>query len=322
MPRPPSISPELMITFVTIVRTEGDATYASEILKINQPSMSKRLAFLQHAGRILRKPWIERIGKTWHLTEEGRRVLPAVEELVHRYRLLTESLEEDRPAVVFGTGSGTAINLAREAMKAFREKNPDLFVRITARSAKARIEGVSNGSLDLACVRLAEQDILDIAHRPLHVEELYDETMVLAAIEGVPGLEEFYSVTDKTIPPKSLTKFPLILPEPDSGLRRDFDRRCRDASVLDRLRIAVEAGPWTSLLQYVKDGFGVGLLPRSAIGNAEGLVVKALPPKLAPPNVIRVIARRQAGSENLDLNPTTGYAFLECLRSVAKSQQV
>ena len=84
MPRPPSISPELMTTFVTVVRTEGDATRAAELLNINQPSMSKRLAFLQHAGRILRRPWLERVGKTWRLTEEGRRVLPAVEELVHR----------------------------------------------------------------------------------------------------------------------------------------------------------------------------------------------------------------------------------------------
>src|SRR5438105_7454025 len=94
MPRPPSISPELMTTFVTVVRMDGDATKAADVLRINQPSMSKRLAFLQHAGRILRRPWLERVGKTWKLTDEGRRALPAVEELIRRYHLLTESIEE------------------------------------------------------------------------------------------------------------------------------------------------------------------------------------------------------------------------------------
>src|SRR5262249_47783902 len=143
MPRPPSISPELMSTFVTVVRTEGDATQAAEILHINQPSMSKRLAFLQHAGRILRRPWLERVGKTWRLTDEGRRVLPAVEELVHRYRLLTDSVDEARPAVMFGCGAGGAAGFVLHAVRAFRSKWPDTVFRVSARPAGARVDGVA-----------------------------------------------------------------------------------------------------------------------------------------------------------------------------------
>ena len=130
MPRPPSISPELMTTFVTVVKTDGDATRAAELLNINQPSMSKRLAFLQHAGRILRRPWLERVGKSWHLTEEGRRVLPAVEELVHRYRLLTEAIEEERPAVVFGTGSGGAASYVRKTRSRSASGTPTHLPRV------------------------------------------------------------------------------------------------------------------------------------------------------------------------------------------------
>jgi len=305
-----------MTTFVTVVRTDGDATRAAELLNINQPSMSKRLAFLQHAGRILRRPWLERVGKTWHLTEEGRRVLPAVEELVHRYKLLTEAIDEERPSVVFGTGSGGAAGYVRRALLAFREKHPDLTFRVSARPATARVEGVANGSLDLACVRLAPAEILERAHRPLFVEDLYDDPLVLVAVPGVDGFDEFRELNEKALTAKSLTRFPLVLPEPDAGLRRAFDRRCRDAGVADRLRVAVEVGPAQTALGYVREALGVGVLPQSAVNGHRDLVVKALPAKLSPMNTVRVICRKRAGTDDLDLT-AHGSDFLQALRAAA-----
>jgi DNA-binding transcriptional LysR family regulator len=311
------LSPELLNTFITIVRTEGDATLAADILKINQPSMSKRLAFLQHAGRILRKPWIERIGKSWHLTPEGDRVLPAVEELVHRYKLLTEALEEDRPAVIFGCGSAVGSGVGREALKAFRTLHPNSYVRCSNRPALARVEGVGNGSLDIACVRFDEAETYQIAHRSLFVEDLFEDSLMLVAVPGCDGFEEFQQLPDKHIPPKALTKFPLLLPDASSGIRKDFERKCRDAGILDRLIVSVEASPARLLREYVCDGFGVGLLPKSAIKHDPNFVVKTLPPKMSPPNMIRVIARKKAGSDDLDLSKE-GFAFLGCLREAAK----
>ena len=55
MPRPASLSPELLQTFIAVVGHDGDAVAAANALGINQPSMSKRLAQLQHAGRVLRR---------------------------------------------------------------------------------------------------------------------------------------------------------------------------------------------------------------------------------------------------------------------------
>jgi DNA-binding transcriptional LysR family regulator len=304
-----------MSTFVTVVRTEGDATRAADILNINQPSMSKRLAFLQHAGRILRRPWLERVGKTWHLTEEGRRVLPAVEELVHRYRLLTDAIEEERPAVMFGCGPGGAAGFVRDAVRQFRRAHPDATFRISSRPATARVEGVGNGSLDLATVRLGQQEILELARRPLFIEDLYEDPLVLVADPGVAGFDDFQA--DKSVQPKTLTRLPLIVPEPDARLRRDFDRRCRDAGLLDRLRVIVEVGPWATAMSYVRDGVGVGVVPRSATHGHSGLVVKPLPAKLVPSNTVRVITRKRAGTDELDLSDGAT-AFLDALREAAR----
>jgi DNA-binding transcriptional LysR family regulator len=305
-----------MTTFVTVVQSEGDATKAAEQLNINQPSMSKRLAFLQHAGRILRRPWLERVGKTWHLTEEGRRVLPAVEELVHRYRLLTESIDEERPSVVFGTGSGGAAGYVLRAVLAFRKRHPDATFRVSALPATSRVEGVANGSLDLASVRLTPAEIVERARRPLFIEDVYDDPLVLVASQGVEGFNEFRDLNDKALTPRSLTRFPLVLPEPDAGLRREFDRRCRDAGVADRLRVAVEVGPAPTALGYVREALGVGVLPRSVVNGHTDLVVKPLPPKLSPTNTIRVICRKRAGTDELDLTDH-GMEFLKALRAAA-----
>ena len=244
-------------------------------------------------------------------------MLPAVEELVHRYRLLTEAIEEERPAVVFGCGNGNAAGLVHSAMIAFRSARPGATFRISARPAIVRVEGVANGSLDMACVRLSEEEIYDVAHRPLYVEELLDDQLILAAGPALDGFAEFQSLTERAIAPKALTRFPMILPEADTGVRRDFDRRCRDAGVLDRLKIVAEVGPWNTNIAYVRDGVGVGVVPRSATADNGDLVTKALPPKLTPPNVIRVICRRRSGSEDLDLSDGA-VDFLDALRAAAK----
>src|ERR1700733_6255396 len=77
MPRPVTLSLDLLQTFLLLVEHEGDASVTAQQLGINQPSMSKRLSFLQHSGRVLVKPWLVREGKTWKLTVEGQKVLPA-----------------------------------------------------------------------------------------------------------------------------------------------------------------------------------------------------------------------------------------------------
>jgi hypothetical protein len=83
-----TLSFELLETLVALIRAEGEVASAMKGLGINQPAFSKRLKYLQHPGPLLDRPWVERRGKSWALTEEGRRVWPAVLELVERYENL------------------------------------------------------------------------------------------------------------------------------------------------------------------------------------------------------------------------------------------
>lgn len=319
MPRPPSISYDLMATLVTVVQTEGDAAAAAEVLHINQPSMSKRLAFLQHAGRVLRRPWIERAGKSWQLTDEGRKVFPAVEELVHRYRLLTEAIEETRPALAFGCGAGDAAGFVRAAVGRFRKRHPSTTYRMTIRPVLARVECVANGSLDMACVCLTEQEIQEHSRRPLIVEDLFDDPLVLAASAELNVFVEFQALNDRAATPKALASFPLILPEPESGIRREFDRRCRDMGIAERIQVVAEVGPWPAMLGLIRDGVGIGVIPRSALTGQSGLTARSLPPKLSPPNTTRLLYRKRPGTDEPDLSEEAA-EFVKALREAAKTR--
>ena len=216
--------------------------------------------------------------------------------------------------MVFGTGTGGAAGYVRRPCGRSATATQARSGFDPARRPTA--SRVANGSLDLACVRLAPTGILERARRPLFVEDLYDDPLVLAAAPGVDGFDEFLNLNEKSFTPKALTRFPLVLPEPDAGLRREFDRRCRDAGVADRLRVAIEVGPAPTALGYVRDALGVGVLPRSAVNGQKDLVVKTLPSKLSPTNTIRVICRKRAGTDDLDLTDR-GVDFLQALRDAA-----
>src|SRR5262245_15635420 len=126
MPRPVSLSPELLQTFVAVVGHDGDAVAAADELGINQPSMSKRLAQLQHAGKVLRRPWLDRRGKTWVLTDEGRRVLPSAEDLVHRYEQLRKFADAAvPPGLSVACGQDAAGGVVLAAVRRFRSAYPD-----------------------------------------------------------------------------------------------------------------------------------------------------------------------------------------------------
>ena len=68
--------------------------------------------------------------------------------------------------------------------------------------------------------------------------------------------------------------------------------------------MALQVGGWQTILAYVREGFGVGLLPSSvADASPAALTVKELPPRLVPPNRVRLICRpREESGTGRDLS--------------------
>jgi DNA-binding transcriptional LysR family regulator len=325
MPRSVSLSFELLQSFVSLIRHEGEAAAVMRELELNQPTLSKRLKYLQHAGPLLDRPWLVREGKTWKLTAEGRKVWPAVEELVDRYQNLHTFVEEGGKSVGaapvhFACGQAMAAGLVRDALLEFRKKHPDARLRISTLRGRARIEGVSNGSLDLAIVTHDEPSILEIARRPLHIEPLVTYRLALVCASGSKWDSKLRSLPRAGAPPDAFCSFPLILPEPDAGIRKGLDEVLRDRGLLNKLDIALEIGGWSTIMAYVRDGFGVGIVSEGALTDADGLTLRRLDPGSFSAIEARLIGRRASwSSEELDLSETAR-AWREAVRHVGMSR--
>ncbi|MEL7267871.1 MAG: LysR family transcriptional regulator, partial [Planctomycetota bacterium] len=146
------INLKMMRTFVTLIECDGNASTAAKRLGISQPLMSQRLATLQHNHPTMRFAWLQKDGKTWSTTMAGRRVLPAIEEIVRLSRLVQEdtNLSIDRsPPVTIACGQLAATTFVRSAMMAFRKRHPGVLVRICTPRGAQRVEGVETGIFDL-----------------------------------------------------------------------------------------------------------------------------------------------------------------------------
>ncbi len=347
MPRPTTLSVQLLITCLMVVRSGGDAIEVARELDINQPSMSKRLKALQSPGPLLARPWLKREGKSWFLTEEGEKVLPSVEELLQRYDHLLRFVEpeEQQPTVAFGCGREFAMTWALQAVTQFRKsysdpheegksRKPPAVLHIATLRGERRIVRVANGSLDLAVVLHNDKRIKEIARRRLYSVELSSDRLVLVSKEKSTWGKFLDKIPKKgSVDPKTLIEgnLPLILPEPDSSMRKHFDQVLYNqkdeesgTTLLDRIHIAVEIGGWNSVLEYVQNGVGVGIVTDDFLRNSKvgkDLVTRPLDPDFFPPLTKRLIAR--IANQQTDEPDLTDEAktFHDVLIELAKQRQ-
>ncbi len=315
MPRPASLTPELLQTFLTIVQCDGDAMKAARILNINQPSISKRLSLLQHAGRILRRPWLERHGKTWFLTEEGKRVLPAVEAIVHRYRILTEAISPtNQPGWVLACNPNLLDNVVRHSLHRFCKQHSKDSYRITTPKNSICIEGIANGSFDMAIVSESDADIYTIAHRPLKIEVLADDPIMMVVSQN-SGWSVYMKQFLANPTPERFYQLAFLLPSSDLSLRKHINHQLRLAEVSNELNVVIESSHWPTLLTYVRDEVGVALLPKSALveGHLAELIVEPLPANYTFENQLKLVTRVRPVTEEIDLSPS-GISFANLLR--------
>ena len=103
---------------------------------------------------------------------------------------------------------------------------------------------------------------------------------------------------------ESLTKFPLILPEPDAGIRELLNRDLEAVGVTGRIKVAIEVGGWSTILAFVRAGIGVGIVSRAACREAKGLAEpRPLDPVLFRPLTLNLICRKHVqSSDRLDLS--------------------
>ena len=177
---------------------------------------------------------------------------------------------------------------------------------------------MSNGSLDLAIVSHDEASIFEIARRPLHVEPSVSHGLALVCAQDSPWIRAVRGLRRDAVPAGALAEFPLIVPEPDAGVRQEIDDALRGEGLLNSVKIVLELGGWSTILAYVRDGFGVGVVSEAALRETKDLAIRLLDPEVFPRVKSKLICRHLAGSiDALDLS-IHGMAWREVLRRLVQ----
>ena len=238
---------------------------AGERLGLSQPSISLMIKRLEAGlGTML----FERCGPRIELTAEGRALQELASPLVEGMDVLPQVFAERCGEAASGTlrlaaGESTILYILPDIVKRFADAYPGIrFVlnNVTGRDGLALLRA---NDVDLAIGSLLEVPE-DVSYQPLFH---YDPMLIMR--EGHPLAAKGGSLRLQDISP-----YGLILPPRHLSTGRMVDLVFRQHRT--PYRVALEAGGWEVIKEYVARGLGVAIVTSICLGRAEGLAAVRL----------------------------------------------
>ena len=242
--------PQLAV-FEAVARL-GSFTRAAEELFMAQPTVSIQIKKLTET---LQLPLLEQVGKKILLTEGGRELAAACEEIFGRFGAL-----DDRLASLRDLDHGRLRIAVSSAGKYFI---PRLLGTFCTRHPKIEVSmHVDNGR----GIRSRMQENAD----DLYVLSSVPEEVDLVAYPILPNPIEIFAAADhrlagkRAIPFAQLAEEPFILRETGSATRRIAQELCAQHGVTPRIRMELASNE--AIKQAVLAGLGIAFLSRYIVG--------------------------------------------------------
>jgi DNA-binding transcriptional LysR family regulator len=225
---------------------------AAEKLFLSQPALSKQIRRLEDkVGGVL----FARTRRRVVLTEAGRVLLPLADKLVtdaHSVLTLTREAAEGRAgALGIGFGIASVSEILPRTILRFQEAYPHIELRMRDMSTPAQIAALLDGALDIGILRLP------IADPALQSIPLFRERLVVVAPPSIAykPKQGLAALRDEPF---------IILPRSTSATFHDHVLGlCRRAGFTPH--IVREASEMFTILNFVRAGLGVSLVPSAAV---------------------------------------------------------
>jgi DNA-binding transcriptional LysR family regulator len=238
-------------------------TRAAERLHIVQSAVSASIRTLE---RDLQAELFNRTTQRVELTHAGAMLLPQARRILAEVQtardLVADVRDGLRGTLTIGTMqalSGGTLDIPR-LLAGFRESHPllEVHLRFAANGSAELAEQLRDGQLDVAILSLPDR-------RPMGVSttRLAREAMMLVCAP------EHRLAKRKSVGISELGGEPFIDHPEGWGTRVAIDQSFASAGV--RRRVVFEVGDTLSVVNLVRHGFGVGLLPPSIVPVGEGL---------------------------------------------------
>ncbi len=259
-----------LYSFWLVARSGSFAEAARRLPSTTAQALHKRVRQLEWEQGLHLKLLRSRGVKGIELTEAGRRLLELVDPVFGGLPLLAADLRrEDAGPLAMATTGFVANNYLPRVMREFRARYPGVLVSVRVRSESDVVAAAAGGQVDLGIGALAgsPEGLTVAARAPLTI------WLIGPARFRWDGARTSWS---------DVLRHPLVLHERVSVLRVALEQLLSRKNLLAKMTIAAEVTTPELLLEMVRAGFGVGVIPLgprladslsdlSAIAPPEGL---------------------------------------------------
>ena len=255
----------------------GSLSKAAQRLGVGQPSLSRQIRLLEAE---LGAPLLVRHGRGVHLTALGRDVWDRAAQVLAQFddirRVAAQGETQFRGRVRFGMTPTVAEIMTVPLVRAVSAAHPELGLCLTSAFSGHLEDWLQRGELECA----VSYD--PTATRALRVEPILKEDLLLIA----PPDRALR--LDKPLAFAALAGERMVLPSPLHGLRALVDQCARRAGI--SLSPVVEADSFAGLIDLVREGFGLTILPLASVYDAVGRGALGAAPLIDPAPKRRLVA--------------------------------
>lgn len=183
MPKTDTIlSAKALRYFLQLVDTMN-YTQAAQLLGITQPALTQQIKKLE---RTIGTPLFGQMGKKIYLTEAGKQMKTAAEELLETINSVVDGIQEftqdDKGTIVIGVLESIDISVFREFMVQFNQKYPNIILNLISLNRQDLWQRLDKNTLDLAFMYLPDitkHDEINLLHQYEHETFYKDRVVVL-----------------------------------------------------------------------------------------------------------------------------------------------
>ncbi len=232
---------------------------SADTLKLTQPAVSKRIAALETelAARLF-----DRVGRSVHLTEAGRVLLPAARQISSELSRIEDvicNLDSDVSGTLsIGATEQVGTHHLPQVLKPFRKNFPKVDIALQFCSAQQLLEQVEQGILEIALCALPTQNNQK-QHPKLLAVEVWSDNLVIAVAPDHP------LVTGTPVSLKALSKCPAILPT-ESAIPHLLETTLNANNLT--ASVSIEADDFGTIRKMASIGMGWACLPESQVDDS------------------------------------------------------
>lgn len=241
-------------SFCTVAKFRSLSKAAKE-LNYTQPAISAQIRDLEDT---LNVRLLEKIGRSIHLSEAGRIILPFAKRLLRDYDMIItaipKAINPERNYLRIGASSLPGVHFVPQLLSEFNARYPDVCFSLLIDKANRLERMILDHHIDVGIIGRKGP------HVAVHsVDEHLLKRDELVAV--VAAAHPFASKDQLSI--EDLSRIPLILPQRDVLTRRSVEERFHKRGY--PVRIAFEVTNTEAIKRMVGYNLGVTILPRSSV---------------------------------------------------------